>query len=489
MSGKNGLKSNKVIKTVVLIGLILGWLTAAGFATGVKRPSREYKVYFENTPNELCVYKLYGRFDGKTIFILGGIQGDEPGGYLSADLYPDLVLDRGNLIIIPRANFHSIILNKRGVNGDMNRRFGQDEPNDIDDQIVTIIKQLMSESDLFLNLHDGSGFYNETYVDDNRNPQRFGQSIIADVSQSIIGSDTLKLAEMARKVIERINVRVEKPEHKFHFMNTNTLAADTKYPEQRKSATYYALTVFHIPAFGIETSKDLNSVDLKIRYHNYAINEFFKLMNVEPEHPAVLFEPPRLIYLLISINNRESRVVENNASIQVNFGDILRVNHIESNYNRGLTCDVIGIGSAQDFQKPMVIQQPTAILVRRDNQVIGSVRIETVAPVSDNITYLIEVNSEPTKIFDNQTLSVKRGDKLRIIEVLVPGQNSSEIQVNLKGYVPPGSFNDGEDRNYLVDTQGLRWKKYSVDDAGKKFPVVVTSGSQELSRAFIYIQD
>jgi len=221
--------------------VILGFLTVSR-AAEIKRPSREYKVYFENTPNELCVYKLYGRFDGNTIFILGGIQGDEPGGYLSADLYPDLVLDKGNLIVIPRANFHSIIKNNRGVNGDMNRRFDRKMPEDIEDQIVTIIKELMSESDLFLNLHDGSGFYSDTYIDENRNPRRYGQSIIADASLLVYGKDTLRLEEMARQVIERMNMRIDNQDHKFHFMNTNTLMKDTKHPEQRKSATYYAVT-------------------------------------------------------------------------------------------------------------------------------------------------------------------------------------------------------------------------------------------------------
>lgn len=474
---------------ILTIGLALFWLTAAVLAAEVKRPSRDYKVYFENTPNELHVYKLYGRFDGNTIFILGGIQGDEPGGYLSADLYPDLVLDKGNLIVIPRANFHSIIMNNRGLNGDMNRRFDQKEPSGIDDQIVAIIKQLMSESDLFLNLHDGSGFYSDTYIDENRNPYRYGQSIIADASQPIYGRDTLKLEEMARKVIERINSRVEIPEHKFHFMNTNTLASDSKYPEQRKSATYYALTTFHIPAFGIESSKSLKSVELKIRYHNYAINEFLKLMGVEPEHPAVLFEPPKLIYLLISINNKETRIVENNGSIQVNYGDILRINHIESNYNRGLTCDVIDIGTAQDFQKPIAILKPTSIVVRRDNQVIGKVQIETTGQAIDSIAYLIEVNGKQRKIEADQTLTVRRGDLIKIIDVLIPGLNSSELQVNLKGFAPRNSYNDGEDRNCLIDTRGLHWKKYSVDGAGKKYPIIVTRDSRELTRAFIYIQD
>ncbi len=43
--------------------------------------------------------------------LIGRIQGNEPGGFLSADLYADMSLDTGNLIIVPRANFYSIIMN------------------------------------------------------------------------------------------------------------------------------------------------------------------------------------------------------------------------------------------------------------------------------------------------------------------------------------------------------------------------------------------
>ena len=57
--------------------------------------------------------------------IIGGIQGDEPGSYLTADLYADIHLKKGNLIVVPRANFYSILLNRReGLTGDMNRAYG-----------------------------------------------------------------------------------------------------------------------------------------------------------------------------------------------------------------------------------------------------------------------------------------------------------------------------------------------------------------------------
>jgi hypothetical protein len=477
----------------LLISLFLVSI-GSGESKAPRRPYREHKIYFENTPNELNVYKLYGRFDGKTVFILGGIQGDEPGGVLSADLYPDLVLEKGNLIIIPRANFHSIILNKRGVNGDMNRRFDRQEPRDIDDKIVEIIKSLMAESDLFLNLHDGSGFYRETYIDALHNPNRYGQSIIADADVYIAGKDTLHLAKMAQQVLNGMNYKIENDEHTFRFFNTRTLEPNSPYSEQRKSATYFALTNYHIPAFGIETSKELQSLELKIRYHNYVINEFLKIMGVEPEHPAILFEPPRLIYLLLSINDMEPRIAENNSTITVNPGDRIKVAHIESNYGRGLSCDIIGLGSDQDFRKTFTISQSTSIIVRKDNRVIGEIKLALssspqLATTSEEGQLLIAVNGTPQKVKFGETLTVKRGDILQIKELILTNYPAAELKVNLKGFVPPSKLNLGEDRGHLINTRNLCWIKYSLNGEGKVYPIVVSQGEVEIGRVLVLIED
>jgi len=113
--------------------------------------------------------------------LIGGIQGNEPGGFLSADLYADMSLEKGNLIVVPRANFYSILLNKRGPHGDMNRKFTHEDATDsMEDKIVSILKKLIGQSDYLLNLHDGSGYYYHEFIDKWRNPRRFGQSIIAD---------------------------------------------------------------------------------------------------------------------------------------------------------------------------------------------------------------------------------------------------------------------------------------------------------------------
>jgi len=463
-------------------------LPLLGFADSQKRPYQECLSYFENTPNQLNVYRLYGRLDGNTVFILGGIQGDEPGGFLSADLYPNLVLDRGNLIVIPRANFHSIIKNNRGVNGDMNRRFDKNPPNDIEDQIVDIIQELMSESDLFLNLHDGWGYYSETYVDENRNPRRFGQSVIADADIYVSERDTLYLEQMARKVLECVNRRIENTDHHLHFMNTRTLDPNTKFPEMRKSATYFALTNFGIPAFGIESSKNLKSLDLKIRYHNYVINEYLKYFGVELEHPAIIYEPPKLIYLLISVNNSVPMVIDNKNSVKLIKGDRIQITHIESNYSRGLSCDIVGVGDEQDFQKRFAINKPTRVIVRKDNRIVGEITLDVSSINNQMFTYLIDVNGKKQALLDGQTLLVKRSDKMKILNVLHDQIDSDYCKVNLKGYVPPGDYNPGEDRNYLIDISTLGWKKYSLNGYGKIYPLVVIKNNEELSRIYISIE-
>ena len=117
---------------------------------------RTHEIFFKGTDYELHVYRQYGHEPGKTLLLIGGIQGDEPGGFLSADLYADMALAKGNLIVVPRANFYSIVLNQRQVNEDMNRKFGPATKSNYEAKIVDILKQLTSESDCLLNLHDWS---------------------------------------------------------------------------------------------------------------------------------------------------------------------------------------------------------------------------------------------------------------------------------------------------------------------------------------------
>ena len=150
-------------------------------------------------------------------------------------------------------------------------------------------------------------------------------------------------------------------------MNTRTHDKDSPHKEQMRSATYYALTRHHIPAFGVETSKFLPTIDLKVRHHNLVINAFKKLFDILPESPGLILDPPLLKYLVISVNSQTPIVVKNNQTLELDSGDAINVTHIEANYERGLSLDILGYGGLNDYRKDFEIFRNTSIIVRKDN--------------------------------------------------------------------------------------------------------------------------
>jgi len=463
---------------------------------------RENLVYFPNTAYELNVYKIYGKKPGKTLMLIGGIQGNEPGGFLSADLYADLSLMKGNLIVVPRANFYSILLNHRGPHGDMNRKFsGNPKEMSMDDKIVAILKDLIAESDYLLNLHDGAGYYHPTYISRWRNPGLFGQSIIADCEEYRVpgGDEVMRLGEMAREVIEEINREITNDLHRFHFNNTRTDEPESVHREQLNSATYYALTKHHIPAFGIESSKFLPSLDLKVRYHNLAINAFMRLFGIIPEQPPLFLDSPELKYLVVSINGQIPIVIRDRQALNLASGDTINIAHVEANYERGLSVDILGYGSLNDFREDTLIRKDTEILVRKDNKVFATIpirasgdggsRLETLAHTRAT-HFIIEVEGRKKLIESGGTLEIVRGDGLKVIDILPESlARQPEVVVNFKGFVGNWKNNTGEDRGYSVDTARDLLERYSLHGKSKLFRVVVSRGNKTLGAMFVHIAE
>jgi len=475
--------------------VLIGWAASPALAAGpATRPGHEHQVYFADTPSELNVYRVFGARDGKTLMLIGGIQGDEPGGFLSADLYADISLQQGNLIVVPRANFYSIMLNHRGPDGDMNRQFGDPVTAKRHKQIVEVLKGLMAQSDMLLNLHDGSGFYRPRWEGPQANPKRYGQSVIADTDRyRLPDGRTLDLEQMARRVLARVNAQIEDPHHKLLFNNHRTASQDSPHKEQRLSATFYALTRLHIPAFGVETSKSLPSESLKIRHHNLVINAFMEELGIIPETPGSNLPQPRLKYLVVQVNEQPPMVVSASGQLTVAPGDRVMVQHIEANYERGLTCDLRGLGSVNDLRQWFVIRQPTSVVVRKDNHSIGEIRLEVspqasaVAGLRSRLFYfLVEVEGQRHLVAAGESLSVVRGDRLVLLDVISNLPNQADVQVNFKGYVPSGRPNQGEDRGHSIDTAKDLMDRYSSCAAGKApgvecYRVLAVRGGKDLA--------
>ncbi len=493
-----------VVLRILFLMTILGVMTCQQAVSGQKT----HTVFFEGEENELHVYRIFGTKPGNTLLIVGGIQGDEPGGFLAADFYADVSLEKGNLIVVPRANFPSILKKERQINQDMNRKFMDDHTSNYEAKVVNVLKKLICESDCFLNLHEGSGFYSRAWEDADRNPKKYGQSIIADDAFLTQEGNTpgrkVDLEQMALKVIEKINAGIKEEHHHFHFNNHRTNSPDSLHKEQRGSATYYALNVCKIPAFGIESAKSL-PLEQKVRQHILAVDGFMSLLGIVPQTPGIDLKKPEMQYMIISVNDSIPVVVGKMQRLKIKRGDTVQVHDVVANYERGLSVDVIGVGNEfNDMKKTLKIFEPTRIEAKKDFYACGSVflDIETdrVTRVLDNLSlsnskkvdriqYKLKVNGK-TRIVENYSrIGLTPGDKLVIVDIITGDIDPSEYVVNFKGFVGNNSRNTGEDRGYLIDTGAdVLLPRYSLEKKGRRYQVVTTLKGKEVGKIFVDIQ-
>lgn len=510
---------------------------------------RQQLVFFRGTPQELEVYKIRGRQDGPTAMLLGGIHGDEPGAYLSADLYADLVPRRGNLIIVPRANFQAVLHGQRGPGGDMNRKFGEVKSGDPEARVVAVLKSLMAESDLLLTLHDGSGFYRPVWESEQANPNRYGQCVIADTASYTRSGKTLELEKQARAAIAKVNAEIAEPLHKFHFFNMETADEESLYKEHRDSATYYALTKLGVPAFCIETSKSLPGMDVKIRQHNLVINAFLEQYGLELEAPGLYADAPKFSHLVIRVNRGAGEALPlalaDGQTLLLKPGDSFEVLHIGASVRRGLLVGVDG-GFANVLNRPLRADKPMRLNVRRDSRSLGQVNIDLLtdstalspqvsgqaatryaafAPAGATAklemlpgsrlvaeleraeakaaadaaagqtakygqisAFLVEVDGRPVEIKPGQELPVLHGSMLKLVDIRSEsGALPKNVVMNLKGFISKQNElrNTGEDRGATADVSKDMLRGHSEGSRGEVYAINAEQGKTILASCSI----
>jgi hypothetical protein len=224
---------------------------------------------------------------GPTLFVIGGIHGNEPGSYFAASILEQYyTITKGNLWVIPNLNHKSIMMNSRGVNGDMNRKFADIDIHDMDYPIVDELKKIITDPqvDLILNLHDGHGFYRKQYKDDVFNPGAWGQTCVID--QISLDSDHIykDMNKIATTVSQGLNNGLIQDHHCFDVRNTNTRLDDEA---MKHSLTFFAIN-HNKPAFAIETSKNLPTLEEKVFYQLRAIEGYMQYMGITYERPFEL---------------------------------------------------------------------------------------------------------------------------------------------------------------------------------------------------------
>ena len=185
----------------------------------------------------------------------------------------------------------------------------------------------------------------------------------------------------------------------------------------------------------------------------------------------------------------------------------IMISHIEANYERGLTADIIDYGSISDLRKKVIITGPTEIVVRRDYLPGGSIQvavgdrrevvtkakgvpISRLQPAAPAISqYRVRINGKERTFQNNEHVEVVKGDTFEIVDVTVEPGNASRLQVNFKGYVGNSQKNTGEDRGYVIDTGKDLWRRYSLGKKGRTYYIIVKYDGEPIGKLFVNIKD
>ena len=394
---------------------------------------------------EFTIHKLESGVEGPTVLVVGGIQGDEPGGFHAASmLVTHYEVTRGNVWVVPNLNFESIVERSRGVNGDMNRKFAEVKENDPDYLAVQRIKGLIRDEqvDFIFNMHDGSGFYREKHTDWLHSPRRWGQSIIID--QEVL--DVARFAnvgELSRRVVAGVNESLLDPEHVYHVKNTRTREGDA---EMAKTLTYFAIN-HGKAAVGVEASKTLSTAQ-RTYYHLNALEHFFDVLGVGVTRQFVL--DPVIV----------GRKIDEN--IQVAF------------YQNKLLLDVANARSRIGY---VPLRKDAALEFEPSNPLIAVKKKGKGYRVNygnRRVTYLQPQYFEYDHSLDSVTMEVDGVSKVVSMGSLVEVQDSFQVQpdsdgyrVNVIGWARKGVKNEAGQR--IV--RGTIQKRFSIDRRGEMYRV------------------
>lgn len=402
-------------------------------------------------PSLLCAaefdfYQQQGEKNGATLLVIGGIDGDEPGGFhAAATLTTHYHISRGNLWVVPNLNFTDILKRQRG---DMNLKFVSVKKNDPDYQNIQRIKKIITQPqvDLILNLHDGSGFYHPRRINSQRGPHRWGQSCVID-QKFVKGAHFGNLVQLADTTIRQINSKVPSKDHYFQLKTIETAAAKEDLPA-KKSLSYFAIR-HKKPAIAVEASKK-HPLHLRTYYHLLALESFMQQMGIYFTRDFPLTP------------DEVKRVIEKDALISLADGRIqLELNNMRPTISNFPVPRQETIGYAA--RNPLVTLLPTE---QRYRIHYGNNRLAFLTP------RYVELDKSIAAVdmsIDGRSQEIPFGTIIPVSRKFTVATHEG-YKVNVVGFPKPKNRQD--DGHTAIDLQQLN-PKYSIDKAGRLYRVEI----------------
>ena len=170
----------------------------------------EQRSLMAGTRYETPLYVFASGHPGKSILVLGGVHGNEPGGWLAAERVVQQIRPaNGALLVVPRANRVAISMLERTTEAlaDLNRSYpGFEDGRPMERMAAEIVKAIGEyRVSLVHDMHESWAFYKDRTTN---GTAYIGETIVTNGEEG---------AALAKTVIERVNAAVLYEHEKFWF--------------------------------------------------------------------------------------------------------------------------------------------------------------------------------------------------------------------------------------------------------------------------------
>ncbi|MEW5784106.1 MAG: succinylglutamate desuccinylase/aspartoacylase family protein [Bacillota bacterium] len=109
--------------------------------------TRTIRILEPGTAQETVLLIIAAPAEGPTIMVMGGVHGDEPAGYQAAGIISGWSIDRGTLLVLPRANAQAVASGTRYPPGslNLNRSFPGSAVGNPTERLAASIYEVMAE--------------------------------------------------------------------------------------------------------------------------------------------------------------------------------------------------------------------------------------------------------------------------------------------------------------------------------------------------------
>ncbi|PAF54363.1 purine-nucleoside phosphorylase [Helicobacter sp. 13S00482-2] len=384
-----------------------------------------------------------------TVLLMGGIQGDEPGGFNATNMFlMHYKITDGNVWVVPVLNKHSMLMNHRGLYDDMNRKFKKLSDSDPEFFIIKHIEDLITSKEVnaILHLHDGSGFYRPRYESTLFNPNRWGNCSIID-QQILENVEFGDLDNIVNKMTSHINENLLDSSHQYHVRDTHTAKGDK---EMEKALTYFAIR-HGKPAFANEASKEL-SLEKRVYYHLLAIEGLLDQIGIKYEKDFKL--TPNNIYRLINDKTLDVKI------------------------DNSIILPVYGLRPILNYFPIPKDKQITTIPISSKAHIIGLLPRNNQIWLKYGNKLMTRINPDYME-FDNslKNIQIKVDGELKDIQIpsIIEVKENFEIlpiegyRVNIIGYVIPNDQSKKPNETGILIHHKECISRFSIDKAGKIF--------------------